>query len=324
MRPCRISRRVFQTSGFGGTLARQAKLGLRQLVFSLAAAAPAMLLFALAFLFLPLPAAEAAPESLTLICPSDGSSEPFFEDQNGSRLPITNLQIKALAVKACNPSLLGGSDQGTVRIVNARPVPIFVGFTTSDHKPGPITWGAGCAKSGRGAKIEAGAVCVASVISNAVASRFCATLNAAPADCFHAQENRQTMVETVFEPASNPGCFNKGNCVWFDISVIPSTCTDALWKQNQCANTGGASYNLPVSIACNGKTVYTCQGPPGTAYGPANYPSKCGNPNSQCQGGPNCQNAYFYPMFEPPENKYQPNTVCLSGQVLTIRFLAGP
>ena len=131
------------------------------------------------------------------------------------------------------------------------------------------------------------------------------------------------MVETNFEPASNPGCFNKGNCVWFDISVIPSTCTDTLWKANQCAGTGGAAYNLPVSVACNGNTIYTCQGPASTKYGTANYPSMCGNPNAICQGSANCLNAYFYPMFDPPENQYQPNTACLSGQTLTVNFLAG-
>jgi hypothetical protein len=219
--------------------------------------------------------------------------------------------------------IASASESAPVNIVNGRSTSIFVGFTANDHNPGPITWGAGCTASGAGAEIAAGATCVATVSSNAVPSRFCAALNQVPTDCFNAQANNQTMVETNFEPASNSGCFNKGNCVWFDISVIPSTCTDALWQQNQCADTGGASYNLPVAVACNSVPIYTCQGPPGTTYGPANYPGNCGNPNSTCTGTPTCQNAYFYPMFDPPENKYQPNTVCLSGQALTVTFLSG-
>jgi hypothetical protein len=142
-------------------------------------------------------------------------------------------------------------------------------------------------------------------------------------DCFNAQANNQTMVETTFQP-NGPGCFNQGNCVWYDISTIPSTCTDALWKQNDCANTGGASYNLPVSLACGGTAYYTCKGPTSGTYGNSNYPSNCGNPNSICLSGPSCQNAYFYPMFSPPENQYQPNRACLGGQVLTITFPSGP
>ena len=261
--------------------------------------------------------------NLTLICPSGGLGEPQLGDpKTGKTFAITDPQIKAVAAKACNPPILGGGS-GSVNIVNSRNVPIFVGFTTIDHNPGPISWGNGCTKTGTGAIIASGATCIANVTSNGVASRFCASLTQVPSDCFNAQVNHQTMVETNFEPASNPGCFNKGNCVWFDISVIPSTCTDTLWKSNQCAGTGGASYNLPVSVACNGNTIYTCQGPASTKYGTANYPSMCGNPNAICQGSPNCLNAYFYPMFDPPENQYQPNTACLSGQTLTVNFLAG-
>jgi hypothetical protein len=31
---------------------------------------------------------------------------------------------------------------------------------------------------------------------------------------------------------------------------------------------------------------------------------------------------YFYPMFDPPENTYQPNAVCVKGS-LSISFLSG-
>lgn len=227
-----------------------------------------------------------------------------------------------------------------VNIVNNNSAPIYVSFTLLNHTAGPIKWnssGSGCSKTGATPAaaftlIEPGTTCSATVDSAAGSSRFCAkTGNTAPDDCMNAQTEHLTMVESNFESASNPGCFGKGDCVWYDISVIPSTCTDALWKSNQCANTGGAAYNLPVTLSCSGMPTYTCQGPQNKTYGSENYPSNCGNPNGKCAVGtfPNgaaCVNgvsAYFYPMFVPPENAYQPNAVCLSG-TLTVTFLSGP
>jgi hypothetical protein len=266
---------------------------------------------------------RASPPDLTLICPTGTAAPSFHDAQTGSTHPITNPELEAVAEKACNPTPPSATESTRVVLANNRETAIFVGFTTNNHKPGPINWGAGCTKLATGAMILPGTACAASVVANAVPSRFCAALNKVPVDCFDAQANRQTMIETIFEPAGKPGCFNKGRCVWFDISVIPPTCTDALWKSNRCAKTGGASYNLPVSLACSSNIVYTCQGPRTDKYGPANYPSNCGDPAATCQNGPNCQNAYFYPMFVPPENKYQPSSVCLGGQPLVIRFLPG-
>ncbi|WP_156964669.1 hypothetical protein [Methylocapsa aurea] len=265
----------------------------------------------------------AAQNNLTLICPSDATSEPQFKDANTDAiLPITDPQLKAVAVESCNPAL-SVVKSAPVKIVNLRSAPIFVSFTTSDFKSGPITWGAGCTTSGTGARIAAGATCLATVSSNGMSSRFCAALNQPPANCYNAQANHQTMIETIFLPVGAPGCFKTGNCVWFDISVIPSNCTDALWKRNQCARTGGASYNLPVTLGCSGVTYYACQGPANNTYGPENYPSHCGNPFAACESTPSCQNAYFYPMFDPPANKYQPNNYCKGGQVFTITFPSG-
>jgi hypothetical protein len=153
------------------------------------------------------------------------------------------------------------ADTVTVSIVNSQAVPIYVSFTTLNQSPCVITWnssGNGCVNTGKGAnaaytQINAKQTCTAFVDTSSSSSRFCAALDKAPANCMNAQTQHLTMVETNFEAASNPGCFNSGAaCVWYDISVIPSTCTDTLWKQNQCANTGGASYNLPVTLACSG------------------------------------------------------------------------
>ena len=132
------------------------------------------------------------------------------------------------------------------------------------------------------------------------------------------------MIETNFLPASNGGCFSQGACVWYDISVIPSTCTDSAWAANQCAGTGGASYNLPVQTTCGGTATYTCQGPQNTTWGPENYPSSCGNPNATCTGNsPGCVNAYFFPMFSGTPSKHQPNQGCYGGNVLGITFMSG-
>jgi hypothetical protein len=139
-----------------------------------------------------------------------------------------------------------------------------------------------------------------------------------------AQTNHQTMIETTW---SNPtgGCFNTGMpCVYYDISVIPSYCTDSAWKKDQCKGTGGATYNLPVSTSCAGTTTFTCQGPTNSTYGSELYPSNCGNPDATCNGNTaTCVNAYFYPMFSGPPAQNQPIRACSSGNVLGITFLSG-
>lgn len=222
-----------------------------------------------------------------------------------------------------------------VSLVNKRQVPIQVNFTLKNHSNGPIAWGAGCSNTGTTAfsshaTIAAGQTCSATVDPSAGSSRFCATLGNEPTDCMNGQANHLTLIETTFQPASAQGCFGRGACVWYDISVIPSNCTDTLWKSGQCKETGGASYNLPVTLACGGnpaEPVYVCKGPPSTKYGTEKYPANCGNPYAKCATGtPGCRNgvsAYFYPMFDPPENAYQPNAVCLSG-IFTATFLSGP
>ena len=226
----------------------------------------------------------------------------------------------------------------TVNIANNTGATLYVSFTQNNtgHSPGVITWnssGSGCTGASTSAnaastQINTGQTCTASVNTSSGSSRFCAAKNAAPADCMNAQTQHLTMVETNFVAGSS-NCFNTPTCVWYDISVIPSTCTDTLWGQNQCANTGGASYNVPVTLSCAGNSsepTYTCQGPANGTYGNSNYPSQCGNPNAKCATGtPNCTNgvsAYFYPMFDSPENTYQPNAVCVKGN-LSINFLSG-
>ena len=210
----------------------------------------------------------------------------------------------------------------TVVVTNKGANTIYVAFTNyTTQAPGQINWG-NCASSVSNSQvaIATGATCTASVPATAGLSRFCAATTAMTTpNCNTAQANHQTMVETNF--SAGPACYptTMASCVWYDISVIPQNCTDSGWTQNQCAGTGGASYNLPVSLACASQPTFTCQGP-GNALG-SNYPANCGNPNASCVGNAsNCVNAYFYPMAS---SSYGPNSQCPAGSSLAITFLAG-
>lgn len=254
------------------------------------------------------------------------------------RLPVILRGLLAAIALTC---LCGGAsaDAIQVSITNSQSSAVHISFTNSTQSAGIVSWNpGGCAKPSTtahasSATIKPGQTCVATVDSSNGSSRFCADSKHAPANCWDAQTNHQTLIETNFLPSTDGGCFGQGSCVWYDISVIPSACTDELWKQDECANTGGASYNLPVSLSCAGNAsmpTYVCQGPRNQTYGPAKYPSHCGNPNATCavgttQNGKPCVDGvatYFYPMFVPPENAWQPNAVCLKGN-LAIQFLAG-
>lgn len=260
---------------------------------------------------------------------------------NSARTEALQEDLSKLSSRVAALEFGSEAETSQVKITNDRNESIFVRFSSQDGSPGPITWefNDDCKPAGpenKAAGINPGATCSAMVDANAGSTRFCAAKNSAPENCWEAQQNHQTMVETTFESASNPGCFGKGNCVWFDISVIPSFCTDDKWKLNQCAGTGGASYNLPVSLGCGPVDeadkdthtytyTYTCKGPTSERWGPENYPDDCGDPDATRAGGKGNVNAYFYPMFEPPENKYQPSSVCLKKQSwpLKIKWEAG-
>ncbi len=275
---------------------------------------------------------RALPDNLEVVCPHTSGQKPLLRDLgSGNLYPITDPSTRAIAAKSCDTeaTVLGGiaSPGVDVTVTNSRSEPIFVSFTMQNGQPGPITWAftTGCSVSGVGVMIAANTSCAAVVPPAASVSRFCASRASAPSNCWNAQANHQTMVETNFEDSTAPGCFNKGApCVWYDISVIPSTCTDSAWATNQCAGTGGASYNLPVAVACGGTTTFSCAGPVNSTYGSEQYPSTCGNPNAQCtSSSQSCVNAYFFPMFTGTPAKYQPNVPCLSGQTFGINFLAG-
>lgn len=217
-----------------------------------------------------------------------------------------------------------------MNLVNAGSRAIYVGYTKGTQW-GKITWvqTQGCTAAGNGLVIAPNTTCAAAAALDNAATRFCAAplQNAGASltspNCALAQIYHWTLVETVFQTAAECGKI-PGPCAWYDISVIPANCTDSLWKQNQCNNTGGASYNLPVELSCQGEPTYICRGPTSTLYGPENYPSNCGNPNSYKAVPPVVPQAYFFPMFYSPENMHQPNSVCPGGQILTISFLSGP
>ncbi|GEP60171.1 hypothetical protein [Reyranella soli] len=220
--------------------------------------------------------------------------------------------------------------QVSVSIQNQQSRTIYVAFTLGNGQaPGAINWG-NCSGfvSNNQVAIPSGMACNTSVPTSSGSSRFCASsAPMSPPNCYQAQTRHQTMIETTFG-AGAAGCYptSQASCVWYDISLIPSNCTDPLWQtQNYCSNTGGAAYNLPVQLSCQNQPTYTCKGPPGTVYGNSGFPTNCGNPNATCTGNtPNCVNAYFHPMFVPPWSQYQPNAQCLAGSTLRVTFLAGP
>jgi hypothetical protein len=219
--------------------------------------------------------------------------------------------------------------QVNVVVQNLQNRTIYVAFTLgAGQQPGSINWG-NCSSYVRGnqAVLPAQAKCNTVVPATSGSSRFCASTGPmAYPNCYLAQTNHWTMVETTFG-AGTTNCYPaQASCVWYDISLIPSNCTDPLWQnQNYCSNTGGAAYNLPVQLSCPNQPTYTCQGPPGTTYGNSGYPTKCGNPQATCTGNSqNCVLAYFHPMFVPPWSKYQPNAQCPAGAALQITFMAGP
>jgi hypothetical protein len=260
---------------------------------------------------------------LVLLCDDDGPARPRFQNQRtGAVFPITDPHLRAIAEKTCSQGLLGTQETSTVKIVNNRAEPIFVGYD------GPITWGKDCAKSANGVEIGKQGSCTATVVANNQSTRFCAAAGRVP-NCAQAQANHLTMIETT--PQTSAECAwlgRSGTCIWYDISLIPSWCTDADWQKDRCKGEGGASYNYPVELTCPAETTYTCRGPTSTKYGSELYPQNCGNPDPpppHCVGnGPQCVNAYFYPMYDKPESSYAPNSVCPGEQILTITFLSGP
>ena len=238
----------------------------------------------------------------------------------------------ALGLLAASATMAGqAAAQVSVIIQNQQAQTIYVAFTLgAGQAPGPINWGT-CSGSvsNNQAVLTSGTTCKATVPTLAGSSRFCASTSSmgTTPNCYLAQTNHQTMIETTFGSGSN-GCTSSSmtSCVWYDISVIPANCTDQQWvSPTWCSNTGGAAYNLPVALICPGQPTFTCQGPTSSTWGNSNYPGNCGNPNATCVGNSqSCVNAYFYPMFQGPGSAYQPVAQCPQGSALQIMFLAGP
>lgn len=243
---------------------------------------------------------------------------------------------RAQAAEADNATI---ADPSLVRVlvVNLNASTLHVAFTTQSHQPGPIRWSAACPVRNHQIALAPGQRCEGFAPISAGVSRFCASDAPERAgrtpDCFEAQRHNQTMVETNF--ASGAGCYpaTQSSCVWYDVSVIPQTCTNCDWAADNCKDAGGVSYNVPVQLACADAPTFTCRGPVGPigAHG-ARYPTRCGAVFNEptCAGGPqSCLQAYFFPMFTSgackyPTSKPQPNAQCMQGKTLVIRLLDGP
>lgn len=267
----------------------------------------------------------AAAERYVVSCPASG--DPLLVDAQGGRHPIKDPVDRAIAAKACDPSLEGASPTFNALVRNSGTATIYVAFTNyTTQRPGVINWAAGCQGQivNQQLALAPGQSCAATVpVSNGIA-RFCASRTQVPAgrlpNCNLAQTRNQTMIEVNFGAGAN-GCYpaSMATCAWYDISVIPQNCTTDDWTRNKCANDGGASYNIPVALSCVGQPTYVCRGPRDGTHGSANYPSKCGDPAASCIGGSqSCDNAYFFPTPSP-----QPNSQCPNGHILRVEFLGG-
>lgn len=266
---------------------------------------------------------------ISVVCPTqDGEKPMFMEATSGRSYPIVDPHLRAVAAKACetDPLHMATATTVPVSVTNMRSTTIYVSFTLQSGAPGPIQWAtnANCTSStGGGLAIAAGQSCSATVPATSGSTRFCAALDAPPANCWQAQTNHQTMVETTFVPATS--CFPAGQpCVYYDISLIPQNCTDSAWSLDECKDTGGAAYNLPVAIGCDSTTTFACMGPVSGHWGPEQYPSNCGNPNGTCVGtGANCVDAYFFPMFSGVPATHQPTGGCFKGKTFEVTWLPG-
>jgi hypothetical protein len=285
------------------------------------------LLLAVAYVLASPHPALAAAADWVLICPEVSSGEPEFQDQRGRTFPILIPGERAIAEKLCNLGVTSSGVEVNVTVTNNGTNTIYVAFTNySTQLPGPVTWTNCSVVNNQVAIPGAGTTCNATVPATAGISRYCAFTSQVPAgqspNCNLAQARNQTMIETIFGTRADGVCYpaTLASCVWYDLSVIPQNCTNAAWTLNNCQNTGGASYNLPVSITSSGQLTYTCQGPASsTPYGNANYPSNCGNPVATWIGNTaTCDNAYFFPIPLP-----QPVSEAQPGQTLVITFLAG-
>jgi len=299
---------------------------------------------------------------LVVLCPQ--GAEPRFENQKtGETFPISDPRLRAIARKACQPSLGLAEGSSNVNIVNTTGGPIWVGFFP--QAGASINWGSGCTTfAPQTVEIQNNGTCQATVAFDTNAnpgSRFCA-VNTTPGtkglDCSQAQQNQQTLIETNFSlntSAFTP-CFGQGvgtTCIYYDISLIPlmnTSCQNNTWFGTQfpvgsgcptatggpqCAGAGAAAYNLPVTLSCSGEPTLTCQGPTGL-YPPVNYPKNCGMPStstsnamSQCTCGqfgctPNTPPNCIAAFFYPMCGSLpNPNPDCPNGQTLTITFLSG-
>lgn len=252
----------------------------------------------------------------------------------------------------------GLMDGSLVSFINRSARTLFLGFSPQPGRPVPFSWSPDCRRvSGQvvvppGANVADGQIllapgqtCAVSVPTSAGASRFCATENALPPgktpNCFAAQQDGLTVIETNF--SGGAGCARPGDfsaipmrsCVWYDISVVPEGCTNARWAANNCSDSGGASYNVPVQLFCPAETTFSCRGPRSNSG--ARYPENCGTPPVYPYsvpipvGGsyPTNQQAFFFPMSTSGDLKYpvdrpQPIGRCPEGGKLFVIFPDGP
>jgi len=226
----------------------------------------------------------------------------------------------------------------TVGFLNRSSRTLYVSFAVQPGRIAQILWSPACERFNDQVRLGPGQSCSASIPSSVGPSRFCAAENPAPAgrgpNCNDAELQNQTVIQTNF--TNGQGCrpMTQASCLWYNISIAAENCTNCDWNADNCKDTGGAAYNVPVQLSCRSGPTFTCRGPvaPLGVYG-VNYPTNCGTPFNQptCIGGPNgaCQQAFFYPMSTSgacayPASRPQPIGQCQQGEALVVTFLEGP
>lgn len=251
-----------------------------------------------------------------------------------ARQIILSAALAAMALTAHAETYPGAS---TIIVANSGQRPLYIAFSVQPGKPGPVVWSKNCERFNDQVYLPPGESCKATVQSSVGSSRFCAAENPVPPgktpNCYAAQRDNLTMIETNFTSGNGCDPTNQSSCVWYDISIVPESCTNCEWAANNCNNSGGASYNVPVQLSCNNAMSFMCRGPIGTigTFG-AKYPVNCGTPLNQpaCAGGVNaaCVQAYFFPMStagacQYPASKPQPIAQCPQKETLVVNFLGG-
>src|SRR5262249_22810711 len=124
-------------------------------------------------------------------------------------------------------------------VVNSQGTTIYVSFNQyPSGAPYQGTWkqtggpSGSCTLQAGQLVMKAGATCTTAVNTNFGISRICASEVYRPSgfNCANAQQHNRTLIELNFGNNQATGCIGSdAACTWYDISVVPSSCTNCTW-----------------------------------------------------------------------------------------------